>query len=72
MDDTATGRLLKVPEVARRLRLSTQRTYMLVNAGSLPVVRLGTGPNAHIRVSERALDDWIAAGGGWARKSEAA
>ena len=48
--------LLKVPEVARLLRISRNLAYELVARGELPSVRLGRV----IRVPRQALEAWIA------------
>lgn len=48
--------LLKVPAAARLLDISRSRAYALARSGELPgVVRLG----GSIRVSLRALEEWI-------------
>ena len=52
-------KLLTIPEVARVLHVRTERAYQLAREGVLPVVRVGR----QVRVAERALDRWIAAGG---------
>jgi hypothetical protein len=40
------------------LRLSRRSVYRKIGAGELPVIRLGDGPSAHLRVPEdgRAAD----------------
>lgn len=55
-DDTD---LLTVPEVARKLRVSTERCYELIRKKVLPAVELGRQK----RVSGRALTLFIEAGG---------
>ena len=52
-------KLLKVPEVAERLRVSVWSVYRLVEGGQLPAVRVGSGPRAPIRVSEAELEAWL-------------
>jgi excisionase family DNA binding protein len=53
-------RLLPIAEVARRLGYDRSHTYALLREGTLdlPVARIGA--RGHMRVSERALDAWIA------------
>ena len=49
--------LLKIEEAAKQCRISRSKAYAMAKAGTLPgVVRLG----GSVRVSERALTDWIA------------
>lgn len=62
-------RLLRAQEVATILDTTSARVYALIRGGLLPVVRLGR----QIRISERALEEWIAHGGqalpgGWRRE----
>lgn len=57
--NTANAELLTVDEVAARLRMSKWSVYRRVEAGELPAVRLGFGPRAPIRVSERELEAWL-------------
>ncbi len=65
-------KLLKVPETAAILRVTTQRAYEMLRGGTVPgVVRLGR----QVRVDARKLEAWIAAGGqpllgGWRRVPE--
>ena len=47
--------LLRIEEVAARLRLSRAMTYRLAQEGKLPVVRFGRA----VRVEKRALEEWI-------------
>ena len=48
--------LLKVDEAARLLRIGRSKAYAMVATGTMPgVVRVGS----QIRVSARALNDWI-------------
>lgn len=54
-----TDRLLTVPEVARRLRLSEETVYRRVRTGELPVVKVGLGPKAPLRIPAIALERWI-------------
>lgn len=53
------AKLLRVPHVARVLDVSEARVYDLIRLGLLPAVRLGR----QVRVSEEALDKFIAQGG---------
>ena len=56
----AASRLLRVPEVARLLSLSTRSVWKMIAAGRLPgVVRLGRA----VRVDEQRLDQFIRSGG---------
>jgi excisionase family DNA binding protein len=49
--------MLKVPEVAARLGISTSKAWELSRSGRLPIVRIGKS----VRVPADALDKWIAA-----------
>lgn len=51
--------LLRIPQVAKILKVSEWRAYELARQGRLPVVRLGR----QVRVNEAALTAWIEAGG---------
>jgi excisionase family DNA binding protein len=46
---------LKVPEVAKVLRIARSRAYELVAEGEIPSVRIGRS----VRVSRRELDRWL-------------
>lgn len=48
--------LLRVEEVAQLLRLGRTRTFQMIAAGELPVVRIGRA----VRVPRVALEQWIA------------
>ena len=50
--------LLKIPEVAKRLSVSTSFVYELIADGRLRHHRLGRGQGA-IRVSEEQLQDYL-------------
>lgn len=50
--------LLKIPEVAKRLSVSTSFVYDLIAEGRLKHHRLGRGQGA-IRVSEEQLHDYL-------------
>jgi len=47
--------LLKVADVAQRLKLSRSMVYMLCQRGELPTVKIG----AAVRVPSDQLDAWI-------------
>jgi excisionase family DNA binding protein len=51
-------RLLMVPEVADRLRVSVKTVRRLIETGEVPAVRLGAKRHA-IRVDERELEAWL-------------
>jgi excisionase family DNA binding protein len=53
-----TRRLLLIPEVADRLRVSVRTVCPLIETGELPAVRLGAKRHA-IRVAERELEAWL-------------
>lgn len=57
MTDTAHHRadVLKVAEVAERLRTTDKLVYRLIERGDLRAVKLGR----HKRVTERALEDFL-------------
>ena len=46
---------LKVPEVARMLRVARSRAYELVANGTIPAVRIGRS----VRVSRKELERWL-------------
>ena len=46
---------LKVPEVAKELRIARSRAYELVANGSIPAVKIGRS----VRVSRRELERWL-------------
>ncbi len=56
MDDQRTGILLRVREVATRLRASERTVQMLCEAGQLKAFKVGRG----WRVWERDLEQYIA------------
>jgi excisionase family DNA binding protein len=51
--------LLTVPEVAERLHVSIQTVRRRIATGELPVVRLGGGPQAPVRVDPDELEEWL-------------
>jgi excisionase family DNA binding protein len=59
MTANAPAKLLTVREVGHRLGLSPWSVYRRIAAGDLPAVRLGSGPNAPLRVDADELRDWI-------------
>ena len=52
---TAGPMLLRIPEVAAELRLGRSSVYQLIQAGELPVVRIGRA----VRVSRADLEAWV-------------
>lgn len=52
MEDTP---FMTVPEVARLLGRSPERTYGLISAGVVPGVKIGK----HVRVPRRAFEQWV-------------
>ncbi len=54
-------RLLRIPEVAERLGLDRSHTYALIRSGRFPVPIIRD--LGDMRVSERALDQWMSDGG---------
>ena len=46
---------LKVPEVAKELRIARSRAYELVANGTIPAVKIGRS----VRVSRRELECWL-------------
>jgi excisionase family DNA binding protein len=64
MSTTETAsRLLTVPEVADRLRISRQSVYRAISSGRLPAVQLG-GAGTPLRVDEHELEAWLYGPGG--------
>lgn len=47
--------LLRVEEAARRLSIGRTKTYELMTAGELPVVRIGRS----VRIPTAAVEDWV-------------
>lgn len=52
----ASDRLLSLPETARRLGVTEHQAREMGRRGELPVVHVG---ERHVRVSVRALEEWI-------------
>jgi excisionase family DNA binding protein len=57
---TSETRLLTVPEVAARLRVSRPTVYRRIAAGEVPALRIG-GRFGPLRVDERELTRWCTA-----------
>jgi excisionase family DNA binding protein len=51
---------LTVPEVAGCLRVSVRTVRRRIESGELPVVRLGSGLHAPVRVDRDELEAWLA------------
>jgi len=49
--------LLRVPEVAEKLRTSDAHVWRMIWSGELPAIKVGTRA---VRVSRRELDAWLA------------
>ncbi len=47
--------LLRIPEVAKALGLGRTKIYELIDAGELPVIRVGRA----VRVSVSAVQKWV-------------
>jgi excisionase family DNA binding protein len=58
VSQTKTDRLLKVPEVADRLRLSTETIRRMLRDGRMPGFRPG-GDSAGWRIAERDLEAFV-------------
>jgi excisionase family DNA binding protein len=56
LEDT---QLLTVAEVARRLRQTERTVRDKIASGTLPAVKIGTGPRAPIRVDPCELEEWL-------------
>ncbi len=50
--DTTSTQLLRIPEVADRLRITRVHVYRLMNAGAFPYVRLQDGGHRRVRESD--------------------
>ena len=46
---------LKVPEVAKLLRIARSRVYELISSGEIPSIRIGRS----VKVSRKELDRWL-------------
>ena len=46
---------LKVPEVAKALRIARSRVYELISSGEIPSIRIGRS----VKVSRKELDRWL-------------
>ena len=51
--------LLRVPEVAERLRCTPEVVRRKIRTGELPALRLGSGRRAPLRVPADELEDWL-------------
>ena len=51
--------LLTIREVAERLNVSRSTVRRRVDMGELPAVKLGSGPQAPVRVDLDELDAWL-------------
>lgn len=58
MNKEAQADVLKVPEIARRLRVSESFTYRLIRQGKIPVLNLGGA----LRVPRIAFEQMLAEG----------
>jgi excisionase family DNA binding protein len=52
-------KLLTVKEVAQRLGQSRFSVYRRVADGTFPAIRIGSTPNAPIRIPERELNEYL-------------
>jgi excisionase family DNA binding protein len=46
-------------DVARALDQSVSSVYRKIHDGTIPSVKIGSGPSAHLRVPERAFRAWL-------------
>jgi excisionase family DNA binding protein len=53
------GRLLTVPETAKRLRVSTRTVLRLIERDELPSLQLGAQRGAPVRIDEAELLAWL-------------
>jgi len=58
MSMNETAKLLRVDEVADRLRLSRQSVYRKIERHDIPALRLGE--RASLRIAEDELEAWLA------------
>jgi excisionase family DNA binding protein len=59
MSTTEDISLLNVPQVARRLNVSTSTVWRLVNSGELRSRRIGSGRGSPVRIDPAALEDFL-------------
>jgi excisionase family DNA binding protein len=52
-------KLLTVDEAAELLRVSKWSVYRRIYDGSIPALKLGSGPRAPIRIDESELESWL-------------
>ena len=57
--ETVEPELLRVGEVAARLRCTPEVVRRKIRSGELPGLRLGSGPRAPLRIPADALDAWL-------------
>jgi excisionase family DNA binding protein len=50
---------MRVRDVARELDQSVSSVYRKIHDGTIPSVKIGSGPSAHLRVPERAFRAWL-------------
>ena len=53
--------LLTVPQAAERLAQGVSTIRRKISAGELPAIRLGTGPQAPVRIDAEELERWLEA-----------
>lgn len=58
-DAVAPAKLMRVPEAARELAISTRTAWRLIGLGELSTVRLGRS----VRITRASLDAFVARGG---------
>ena len=52
--------MLQIPEAARRFQCSRAKLYDLISDGLIPVVKLGPGDGAGVRIRLRDLEQYAA------------
>jgi hypothetical protein len=50
---------MRLRDVARELDQSVSSVYRKIADGTIPSVRIGSGPFPHLRVPERAFRAWL-------------
>jgi len=60
---SAVERLLTIPEVASRLKLSRTKTYELASRGTLRSIRIGASRRIPVEELDRFVDDLLAQAG---------
>jgi len=61
IESPARPALLTIEEVSSTLRQSKASVYRKISAGELPVVRLGNGTSAHLRIPADGFERYVAA-----------